>query len=75
MVPKPDAKVAAGIPAKSIKIFLDICWVLYLVFTLGFMLVLAILAEKWWHALAGICVMSPIHVLGLYLTSYLRDRM
>ncbi|KAM3272371.1 hypothetical protein ACQJBY_042488 [Aegilops geniculata] len=56
-----------------IKISLNVCFVLYLVFYIGFMLVLAIVAENWWHALLGITVMSPIHVSGLCLICYLRD--
>lgn len=58
--------------ANLIKISLNICFVLYLVFYIGFMLVLAIVAEKWWHALLGIAVMSPIHVSGLCLICYLK---
>jgi hypothetical protein len=56
-----------------VAVLQNICFVLYLVFYIGFMLVLAIVAEKWWHALLGIAIMSPIHISGLYLTCYLRD--
>ncbi|KAE8815202.1 hypothetical protein D1007_07528 [Hordeum vulgare] len=51
----------------------NICFVLYLVFYIGFMLVLDIVAESWWHVLLAIAVMSPIHICGLYLICYLRD--
>jgi hypothetical protein len=56
-----------------VAVLQNICFGLYLVFYIGFMLVLVIVAEKWWHALLGIAIMTPIHILGLYLTSYLRD--
>jgi hypothetical protein len=59
--------------ANSTRNSLNIFFVLYLVFYIGFMLVLAIVAENRWHALLGIAVMSPIHISGLYLTCYLRD--
>lgn len=62
-----------SIQANSIRNSLNICFGLYLVFYIGFMLVLAIVAEKWWHALLGIAIMTPIHMSGLYLTSYLRE--
>jgi hypothetical protein len=55
-----------------VAVLQNICFGLYLVFYIGFMLVLAIFAEKWWHALLGIAIMTPIHMSGLYLTSYLR---
>ncbi|CAM0874099.1 unnamed protein product [Alopecurus aequalis] len=62
-----------SVRTNSIRKSLNICFMLYFVFYIGFMLVLAIVAEKWWHALLGVAVMSPIHISGLYLTSYLRD--
>ncbi|KAL6654614.1 hypothetical protein ACP70R_008079 [Stipagrostis hirtigluma subsp. patula] len=59
--------------ANLIRAFLDLFFVIYLLFYIGVLVVLVMVSDRWWDSCPGVLIISPICIATLWLTPKMKD--